>query len=112
MLSVLMGAAACTSSSMMEDDASNMMPSIEPKPVTEASPPSPDPRVGLKAGLFDAQEATWNLNMLSQTPPIDDFIGVTNSDLAFRDNYVFQGNYNGVMICAPPHKVMYPYSET
>jgi len=98
MLSVLMGAAACTSSSMMEDDASNMMPSIEPKPVTEASPPSPDPRVGLKAGLFDAQEATWNLNMLSQTPPIDDFIGVTNSDLAFRDNYVFQGNYNGVMI--------------
>lgn len=98
MLSVLMGAAACTSSSMMEDEASNMMPSIEPKPVTEASPPSPDPRVGLKAGLFDAEEASWNLTMLSQTPPTEDFVGVTNSDLAFQGNYVFQGNYNGVMI--------------
>lgn len=60
--------------------------------------PSPDPRVGLKPGLFDAEEAIWNLNKLSTTPPAQDFIGVTNSDLAFKDNYVFQGNYNGVMI--------------
>ncbi|GAB5408156.1 MAG: hypothetical protein BalsKO_05210 [Balneolaceae bacterium] len=38
------------------------------------SPPSPDPRVGLGAGLFDAEEAIWNLEMLSTTtPPAQDF---------------------------------------
>lgn len=62
------------------------------------NPPSPDPRVGLGAGLFDAEEAIWNLEMLSQTPPAPDFVGVTNSDLAFKGTYAFQGNYNGVMI--------------
>lgn len=60
--------------------------------------PSPDPRVGLGAGLFDAEEALWNLNKLSSTPPPEAFIGVTNSDLAFKDDYVFQGNYNGVIV--------------
>jgi hypothetical protein len=60
-----------------------------------ATPPNPDPRVGLKAGLFNAQEATWNLRMLSQTPPPKEFIGETNSDLAFTGKYVIQGNYHG-----------------
>ena len=60
--------------------------------------PSPDPRVGLGAGLFDAEEATWNLRVLSTTPPPEAFLGVTNSDLAFQGNYVFQGNYNGVIV--------------
>ena len=27
----------------------------------EVTPPSPDPRVGLRAGLFDAEEAAWNM---------------------------------------------------
>jgi hypothetical protein len=99
MLSVLIGAAACTSSSMMEDSgSSDMMPTIKPKPVSEANAPSPDPRVGLKGGLFDAAEASWNLNLLSATPPPENFIGETNSDLAFKDNYAFQGNYNGVIV--------------
>ncbi|MEQ8523744.1 hypothetical protein [Gracilimonas sp.] len=99
MVTVLIGAYGCSSSSMMDDSSSaSMMPSIEPKPVTEANPPSPDPRVGLKAGLFDAGEASWNLNMLSQTPPPEDFVGVTNSDLAFKGNYAIQGNYNGVVV--------------
>jgi len=57
-----------------------------------------DPRVNLKAGLFDAGEAIWNLSMVSTTQPPEDFVGVTNSDLAFKDNYVFQGNYNGVIV--------------
>ena len=57
-----------------------------------------DPRVGLEAGLFDAEEAIWNLRKLASVPPPEDFIGVTNSDLAFKDHYVFQGNYNGVQI--------------
>jgi hypothetical protein len=62
------------------------------------TPPSPDPRVGLRAGLLNAGEAAWNLRLLSNTRSPERFFGVTNSDLAFRDQYVFQGNYNGVQI--------------
>jgi hypothetical protein len=61
-------------------------------------PPSPDPRIGLRAGLFDAEEAIWNLRKLSQTPPPEEFVGVTNSDLAFTGNYAIQGNYNGMQV--------------
>ncbi len=57
-----------------------------------------DPRIGLSAGLFDAEEAAWNLRVLSKTPPPEAFVGVTNSDLAFKDHYAIQGNYNGVQI--------------
>jgi hypothetical protein len=63
-----------------------------------ATPPSPDPRVGLKAGLFNAQEATWNLRLLSQTPPSEKFLGITNSDLAFLGKYAIQGSYNGYQV--------------
>src|SRR4051812_16068419 len=31
--------------------------------------PSPDPRVGLRAGKWDAAEAVWNLRVLSKTRP-------------------------------------------
>ncbi|UCC27162.1 MAG: hypothetical protein JSU98_05295 [Gemmatimonadales bacterium] len=64
----------------------------------EVTPPSPDPRVGLTPGLFDAGEAIWNLRLLSATPPSEAFIGVTNSDLAFQGDYAIQGNYNGVQV--------------
>ncbi len=60
--------------------------------------PNPDPRIGLKAGLFDAGEAAWNLRVVSATPPPREFVGITNSDLAFTGNYVIQGNYNGFQI--------------
>jgi len=60
--------------------------------------PSPDPRVGLRAGLMDAGEAVWNLRVLSKTPPPERFAGVTNSDLAFTGQYAIQGNYNGYQI--------------
>jgi len=78
-----------------------------PKPVTTgtvsstsgtAMAPSPDPRVGLEAGLFDAEEAIWNLRLLSATQPPEAFVGVTNSDLAFTGNYAIQGNYNGIQV--------------
>ena len=62
-----------------------------------ATPPNPDPRVGLKAGLFDAQEAAWNLKVLSQTPPPREFLGHTNADLAFTGKYAIQGNYHGYL---------------
>jgi hypothetical protein len=66
-----------------------------PSVTTSATPPSPDPRVGLRAGLTDAGEAAWNLRVLSQTPPPSQFQGVTNSDLAFSGKYAIQGSYNG-----------------
>ncbi|MBA3521724.1 MAG: hypothetical protein H0T90_04375, partial [Gemmatimonadales bacterium] len=47
---------------------------------------------------MDAAEAVWNLRVLSKTPPPEDFVGVTNSDLAFIDNYAIQGNYNGYQV--------------
>ena len=64
----------------------------------EVTPPSPDPRVGLRAGLFDAEEAAWNMKVISATPPPEEFVGVTNSDLAFRGDYAIQGNYDGIQI--------------
>ena len=55
-------------------------------------------RVGLEAGLFDAGEAIWNMQLLSATPSPENFIGVTNSDLAFTGDYAIQGNYNGIQV--------------
>ena len=66
------------------------------KPIMAA--PSPDPRVGLKAGLQDAGEAIWYLKKISHTPSPENFVGVTNSDLAFYGTNVIQGNYNGFQI--------------
>ncbi|HET6763096.1 MAG TPA: hypothetical protein VFH27_05470 [Longimicrobiaceae bacterium] len=60
--------------------------------------PTPDPRVGLRAGLMDAGEASWNLRVLSKTPPSANFLGKTNSDIAFTGKYAIQGNYNGWQI--------------
>jgi hypothetical protein len=64
----------------------------------DAAPPRPDPRVGLRAGRMDAAEATWNMRVVSKTPPAEGFVGSTNSDLAFSGNYAIQGNYNGWQI--------------
>jgi hypothetical protein len=57
-----------------------------------------DSRVGLRAGLFDAGVAAWNLRLVSQTPPPEEFVGVWNSDLAFTGPYAIQGNFNGIQI--------------
>ena len=103
----------------------------------------PDPRVGLKAGLFDAGEAAWNMELVSTMPRPDGFfdpespagvasppertpeeaaaaaqaakeaaekaaasgappaparpggLDFANSDLAFRGNQMFIGNFHG-----------------
>ena len=65
------------------------------KPIVSATPPTPDPRVGLKAGWWDAGQAAWNMNMISTTPPSGRSLGVTHSDLAFTGKYTIQGHYNG-----------------
>ena len=69
-----------------------------PKPVTaivSGTAPSPDPRVGLKAGWWDAGQAAWNMNMVSTTPPSGKSLGQTHSDLAFSGKYTIQGQYAG-----------------
>ena len=68
------------------------------KPIVSATPPSPDPRVGLSPGRWDAAQAAWNIRLVSTTPPDPKFLGVTSSDLAFTGKYAIQGNYNGFQI--------------
>ena len=65
------------------------------EPVVSATAPTPDPRPNLKPGRWDAEQAGWNMRMLSTTPPKGRTLGATHSDLAFSGNLVIQGNYNG-----------------
>ncbi len=93
----------------------------------QASAPAPgnprsgadDPRIGLKAGLYDAGEAAFGMERLISLPKPPGFspennatasatpppapgqpariqLGSTNSDLAFSGNHLFVGNYNGI----------------
>jgi hypothetical protein len=63
-----------------------------------ADAPNPDPRVGLRAGKFDAAQATWNMRVLSENRPTGKFVDQTNSDLAFSGPYALQGSYAGYQI--------------
>jgi hypothetical protein len=65
---------------------------------TSATAPSPDPRIGLKPGLWDAAEAVWNLRVVSKSRPPEQFVGGINSDLAFTGNYVIQGSFKGYQV--------------
>jgi hypothetical protein len=67
-------------------------------PLVSATAPSPDPRVGLAPGRWDAAQAAWNMRLVSTTPPSEKFLGVTNSDLAFSGKYTIQGSYNGFQV--------------
>jgi hypothetical protein len=84
--------AACAHSSSSQGGA--------PVPAESRSttPPSPDPRVGLKAGDTNAGEAIWNLKKVSSTPPSKEFVDGINSDLAFTGQYAIQGSFNGYQV--------------
>jgi hypothetical protein len=75
-------------------------PSPSEMPATPAPlpPAPPDTREGLKAGLDNAGEASWNLKVSAKAVSPPGFLGITNSDLAFTGNYAIQGNYNGIQI--------------
>jgi hypothetical protein len=90
----LVAVAACAHSTSSSSHGS----SPAPKDNMSTAAPNPDPRVGLRAGKMDAAEATWNLRVVSKTPPSAQFADVTNSDLAFKDHYAIQGNYNGYQV--------------
>lgn len=97
LLLLFAGAYGCGSTETAGDQA-QATERTELRPITEIERPSPDPRVGLAAGLFDAEEAIWNLNLLSATPPPQAFVGSWGTDLAFKDNYAIQGNYDGFIV--------------
>jgi hypothetical protein len=84
---VLVAAGACASSSSSSSGST-----------VTATAPKPDPRVGLHPGLTDAGQAAWNLKLVSNTPPSERFIGVTNSDLSFVGTDAIQGNYGGFQV--------------
>src|SRR5467141_2415917 len=60
--------------------------------------PTPDPRVGLKPGRYDAGQAQWNMRLVSNNPSPSPFDSSTNSDLAFYKSYVIQGSYDGYQV--------------
>jgi hypothetical protein len=68
--------------------------------------PTPDRRLGLRAGWMNAAEAAWNLRLVSTTPPSPDFVNRSNpgdfafinSDISFARNYVIQGNFSGLQV--------------
>ncbi len=95
-LSVMLLFAACTGSSVNREAVTISEPQLAP--VHQLNAPYPDPRVGLSPGLFNAGETIWNMNLISTRPSPRDFIGSFNTDLAFKDNYAIQGNYNGIVI--------------
>jgi hypothetical protein len=94
-----LSAAGCSTSST---------PGSAPMPVPgmSASPPTPDPRIGLRAGWMNAGEASWNLEVVSKTPPSEKFINLStpgdrrllNSDIAFFRNYAIEGNFSGYQV--------------
>ncbi|HEY8793383.1 MAG TPA: hypothetical protein VIM15_00445 [Gemmatimonadaceae bacterium] len=91
-IGLLLTAACAHNTSSMSGSA------VSPRASMSATAPNPDPRVGLHAGLMDAQEATWNLRVVSRTQPSAKFAGITNSDLAFTGPYAIQGSYAGYQI--------------
>ncbi len=66
-------------------------------------PAGDDPRDGLGSGMTTAGIAASGMRLLGMAPkaePFDSVRGLTfvNSDLAFRGNYVYQGNFAGFSI--------------
>ena len=65
-----------------------------------------DPRIGLGAGWLDAEEAIWNMELLTSLQRPEGFLNpetpgdgrFSNTDLAFQGTRLFQGNYNGFQV--------------
>ena len=81
-------------------------PTVAPTPDMSASAPSPDPRVGLRPGVFNAAEAAWNMRLVSTTKPSAAFLPtgtpsdsrLWNSDIGFTGHYAIQGNFSGYQV--------------
>jgi hypothetical protein len=78
-------------------------PVVLPALLAAQTYPMRDARSNLKHGRLDAGEAALNMRLVSFTPKaaiFDTARGLTfiNSDLAFKDKYVYQGNFSGFTI--------------
>ena len=113
MIAVSLAAAGCAGATA--GTGSSSTPAVEP-PLPSHGPTYPtgnDPRNGLKYGKLDAGEALSGMRLVSFTPKpavFDTTAGLTfiNSDIAFKDHYVYQGNFAGFMIwdvANPSHPV-------
>jgi hypothetical protein len=76
---------------------------IAPAVRAQTYPTGKDPRNGLKAGMYNAGVASKGMRLVSfskKPAEFDTIKGLTfiNSDLAFRGNYVYQGNFSGFSI--------------
>ncbi|HWA56207.1 MAG TPA: hypothetical protein VG692_03080, partial [Gemmatimonadales bacterium] len=76
---------------------------VAPPLLAQTYPSTTDPRSGLKPGRLDAGVAALHMRLVSFSPKpaaFDTARGLTfiNSDLAFRDRYVYQGNFAGFTI--------------
>jgi hypothetical protein len=87
------------------NEESSMSPTPAGAPAAHGPtyPTGADPRNGLKYGKLDAGEAAQGMRLVSFTPKpaeFDSAAGLTfiNSDIAFKDHYVYQGNFSGFMI--------------
>src|SRR4051794_8515020 len=97
---IALGACATSSSTV------GTGPTAAPTPDLSASAPSPDPRVGLKPGVFNAAEAAWNMRLVSTTKPSAAFLPtgtpsdsrLWNSDIGFTGHYAIQGNFSGYQV--------------
>jgi len=78
------------------------MESTEPRMTWDPN----DPRIGLGAGWLDAEEAIWNMELLTSLERPEGFLNpetpgdgrFNNTDLAFQGTRLFQGNYNGFQV--------------
>jgi hypothetical protein len=101
------------STSITSRPARPMRLSLSPPPLAllllatvAAGAQTADPRVGLRAGWTDAAVAARHMELVAHRDRPTGFVnasnagdfGVINSDLAFRGNLLFQGNFNGFQI--------------
>jgi hypothetical protein len=102
----LLSAGACASSPSGGTPPSSPTTAATVPAAQQTAARPADARIGLGAGWMNAAEATWNMAVVSKTQPSEKFFNpstpgdrrLTNSDLAFQGNYVFQGNYSGYQV--------------
>jgi hypothetical protein len=100
--SVILVSAACSSATQVGTSSAATAAGAP----TRTYSASADPRVDLGGGWRDAKEAISNLTMVAHVQRPSGFFDASdpgdfsfvNSDLAFRGNYVFQGNYHGFQV--------------
>jgi len=81
-------------------------PPAGPTSAPSAAAQDADPRVGLRAGWTDAEEAAQGMELIAHRPRPEGFYNpnnpgdsnFSNTDLAFRGDLAFVGNYHGFKI--------------